>query len=194
MPTFPHASFVDRLLAELPCLLRAARRLTRSEQDAEDLAQATVVRAIERHADLRDGDRMRAWLLRIERSVLLNATRGARQRLEVIEGGRGAESVPEPQGDLEAELLERGFADEVERALARLPPEWREALLLREVEDLTYEEIADLQACPVGTVRSRLSRARLALVEGLSERHEETSWQDATASGSRAFRRGTTTR
>ncbi|WP_437755388.1 RNA polymerase sigma factor [Sorangium sp. So ce1389] len=194
MPTFPHASFLDRLLAELPCLLRAARRLTRSEQDAEDLAQATVVRAIERHADLRDEDRMRAWLLRIERSVLLNATRGARQRLEVIEGGRGAESVPEPQGNLEAELLERGFADEVERALARLPPEWREALLLREVEDLTYEEIADLQACPVGTVRSRLSRARLALVEGLSEQHEEMSWQGATASGSRTFRRGTTTR
>ncbi|WP_437599863.1 sigma factor [Sorangium sp. So ce590] len=48
MPTFPHTSFVDRLLAELPCLLRAARRLTRSEQDAEDLAQATVVRVIER--------------------------------------------------------------------------------------------------------------------------------------------------
>ncbi|AUX38953.1 RNA polymerase sigma24 factor [Sorangium cellulosum] len=194
MPTSPHASFVERLLAELPCLLRAARRLTRSEQDAEDLAQATVVRAIERHADLRDEDRMRAWLLRIERSVLLNATRGARQRLEVIEGGRGAESVPEPQGDLEAELLERGFADEVERALARLPPEWREALLLREVEDLSYEEIADLQGCPVGTVRSRLSRARLALVEGLSERHEEMSWQGATASGSTTFRRGTTAR
>ncbi|XXX76506.1 RNA polymerase sigma factor [Sorangium sp. So ce134] len=194
MPTSPHTSFVDRLLAELPCLLRAARRLTRSEQDAEDLAQATVVRAIERHADLRDEDRMRAWLLRIERSVLLNATRGARQRLEVIEGGRGAESVPEPQGNLEAELLERGFADEVERALARLPPEWREALLLREVEELSYEEIADLQACPVGTVRSRLSRARLALVEGLSEQCEETSWQGATASGSRTFRRGTTAR
>ncbi|WP_437905645.1 RNA polymerase sigma factor [Sorangium sp. So ce327] len=194
MRTFPHTSFLDRLLAELPCLLRAARRLTRSEQDAEDLAQATIVRAIERHADLRDEDRMRAWLLRIERSVLLNATRGARQRLEVIEGGRGAESVPEPQGNLEAELLERGFADEVERALARLPPEWREALLLREIEELSYEEIADLQACPVGTVRSRLSRARLALVEGLSERCEETSWQGATASGSRTFRRGTTAR
>ncbi|CAN98702.1 MULTISPECIES: RNA polymerase sigma factor [Sorangium] len=194
MPTSPHASFLDRLLAELPCLLRAARRLTRSEQDAEDLAQATIVRAIERHADLREEDRMRAWLLRIERSVLLNATRGARQRLEVIEGGRGAESVPEPQGNLEAELLERGFADEVERALARLPPEWREALLLREVEELSYEEIADLQACPVGTVRSRLSRARLALVEGLSERCEEASWQAATASGSRTFRRGTTAR
>lgn len=194
VPSIPRSSFVERLLTELPSLWRAARRLTRSEQDAEDLVQATVVRAIERRDDLRDEERMRAWLLRVERTVLLNAARGARQRFEVIEGGRGAESVPEPRGDLEAEILDRGFADEVDRALARLPEEWREALLLREVEDLSYEEIADLQACPVGTVRSRLSRARLALLDGLSQRREETSWQGATAIGSRASRRGTTAR
>ena len=194
MPPSPGSSFVERLLAELPSLLRTARRLTRSEQDAEDLVQATVVRAIERRADLRDEERMRAWLLRVERSVLLNTVRGARQRLEVIEGGRGAESVPEPRGDLEVEILDCGFADEVERALAHLPPSLRDALLLREVEDLSYEEIADLQGCPVGTVRSRLSRARLALIEGLSERREETSWQGATAIGSKTSRRGTTAR
>lgn len=182
--SFPRSAFVDQLLAELPSLLRAARRLTRSEQDAEDLVQATVVRAIERRADLRDGERMRAWLLRVERSVLLNATRGARQRLEVIEGGRGAESVPEPRGDLEAEIVERGFDDEVERALASLPQEWREVLLLREVEDLSYEEIAELKGCPVGTVRSRLSRARGALLERLSERREARC-SSASRSGAR---------
>ena len=194
VPSSPRSSFVERLLAELPSLLRVARRLTRSPQDAEDLAQATIVRAIERHAELRDEDRMRAWLLSIERTVRLNTTRGARHRLEVIEGGRRAESAPEPQGDLEAELLGRGFTDEVERGLTRLPVEWREALLLREIEELSYEEIADLQACPVGTVRSRLSRARLALIEGLSEQREETSWQGASTSGSRTSRRGTTAR
>ncbi|MGK4004516.1 RNA polymerase sigma factor [Sorangium sp. So ce1036] len=194
MPSFSRSSFVDRLLAELPSLLRAARRLTRSQEDAEDLVQATVVRAIERRADLRDEERMRAWLLRVERSVLLNATRGARQRLEVIEGGRGAESVPEPRGDLEAEIVERGLDDEVERALTSLPQEWREALLLREVEDLSYEEIAELKGCPVGTVRSRLSRARRALIERLSERREVTSWQGATTTGSRTSQRGTTAR
>lgn len=194
MPSSVRTFFVERLLAELPSLLRAARRLTRSEQDAEDLVQATIVRAIERRTDLRDEGRMRAWLLRVERTVFLNGMRGARQRLEVIEGGKGTESVPEPSGDLEAEILNRGFADEVEHALARLPPEWREALLLREVEELSYEEIAELHACPVGTVRSRLSRARLALIEGLSERCEEASWQGATAIGSTTSRRGTTVR
>jgi RNA polymerase sigma-70 factor (ECF subfamily) len=194
MPLSSHTSFVDRLLAELPSLLRAARRLTRSESDAEDLVQSTVARAIERRADLRDELRMRAWLLRIQRSVLLNGVRGARHRLEVIEGGRGAEPVPEPRGDLEAEIVERGFADGVDRALGALPPEWWEALLLREVDELSYEEIAEVQSCPVGTVRSRLSRARLALVERLSGAHEETTWQAATASGSRTSRRGTTER
>jgi RNA polymerase sigma-70 factor, ECF subfamily len=194
VPHPPRISFVERLLAELPALLRAARRLTRTREDAEDLVQATVVRAIERRDDLRDDDRLRAWLLRVQRSVLINATRGARNRLEVIEGGRGAESVKEPEGDLEAEILDRGFADEVERALGGLPAEHREALLLREVEELSYEEIAEVEGCPVGTVRSRLSRARLALFEALSEKSEETSWKDAPASGSRASRRGTTAR
>lgn len=194
MSSSPHPSFIERLLAELPSLLRAARRLTRSEHDAEDLVQATVVRAIERSADLRDEDRMRAWLLRVQRSVLINARRGARQRLEVIEGGLGAEAKVEPRGDLEAEILDRGFADEVDGALGRLPPEWREALMLREVEQLSYEEIADVQACPVGTVRSRLSRARGALLDELSQRGEETSWQAVPASGSRASRRSTTAR
>lgn len=192
MPSFPPISFVDRLLAELPSLLRAARRSTRSESDAEDLVQSTVVRAIEHRAELRDEARMRGWLLRVQHSVLLNGVRGARNHLEVIEGGRGAESVPEPRGDLEVEIVARGFADEVEQALAALPPEWRETLLLREVDELSYEEIAEVQGCPVGTVRSRLSRARLALVDRLSGTHEETTWQVATASGSTTFRRGTT--
>jgi RNA polymerase sigma-70 factor, ECF subfamily len=192
MPHFSTISFVERLLAELPCLLRTARRVTRSESDAEDLVQSTVERAIEHRTDLRDEARMRGWLLCIQRSVLLNGVRGARNRLEVIEGGRGAESVPEPRGNLEAEIVERGFADEVDRALGGLPPEWREALLLREIDELSYEEIAEVQKCPVGTVRSRLSRARLVLVERLSEANEEMTWKPATASGSRAFRHGTT--
>lgn len=192
MPSSSQLSFVDRLLAELPSLLRVARRSTRSESDAEDLVQSTVERAIAHRSELRDGARMRAWLIQIQRTVLLNSVRGARNRLEVIEGGRGAETVPEPRGDLEAEITSRGFADDVEEALAALPPEWRESLLLREVDELSYEEIAEAQGCPVGTVRSRLSRARLALVERLSGTHEETTWQPATASGSRTFPRGTT--
>jgi RNA polymerase sigma-70 factor (ECF subfamily) len=185
--------FVQRLLAELPSLLRVARRLTRSEADAEDLVQATIERAFERRGDLREQGKLRAWLLQVQRSVLLNTTRGLRNRLEVLEGGQGGKAPTEPTGNLEAEILERSFADDVQRALDGLPLEWREVLLLREVEELSYEEIAQVLGCPVGTVRSRLARARAAFLEQLSEQRGE-SWQDATKSGSRTYRRGTTVR
>lgn len=173
-------AFVDRLLAELPALSRAARRWTRSEAEAEDLVQSAVVRALEHRSDLRDLDRMRAWALRVQRSVLLDEVRTARRRLEVLapeprDGAAPSCPVDEPRGNLEAEVVDRGFGDELERALAALPEPWREALLCREVEELSYEEIASLQRCPVGTVRSRLSRAREALLEALSasEIHRE---------------------
>lgn len=170
MPSLPRNRFVEKLLAELPSLLRGARRLTRTEADAEDLVQATVVRAIERQGDLRDDDKLRAWLLKVQRSVHLNSVRGLRARLEVIEGG---EKAQEPQGDLEAEILDRTFEAKVKDALEALPDQLRDALLLREIEELSYEEIARIQGCPVGTVRSRLSRARLEVLERLSRPNEE---------------------
>lgn len=172
MAPLPRSSFVDRLLSELPSLLRVARRLTRTEADAEDLVQATVVRAMERHADLREEAKLRAWLLRVQRSVHLNSARGLRAKLEVLEGGR--ETPREPKGDLEAEILDRGLEENLHRALGKLPEDLRDALLLREVEELSYEEIARIQGCPVGTVRSRLSRARLSIFESLTTTtHEE---------------------
>lgn len=175
MPPLPRASFIEKLLAELPSLHRVARRLTRTEADAEDLVQATVVRAMERHSDLREAEKLRAWLLRVQRSVHLNSARGLRAKLEVIEGGRADEAPKEPQGDLEAEILDRSFEGNVHTALAKLPPEWRDALFLREVEELSYEEIAKVQGCPVGTVRSRLSRARLSLFQELTQENEDAS-------------------
>lgn len=186
------SSFAARLLDELPALWRTARRMTRSGADAEDLVQATVVRALERKQELREPDRMRGWLLRVQRTVAINGARGARHRLEVIDGG----NAPEPQGDLEADILGRGFADDVEQALGTIHPEWREALLLREVEELSYEEIARIQVCPVGTVRSRLARARLAILEAMTQketqrRDGDERCLDAASNGSRTSRRFT---
>lgn len=176
-----HPSFSNRLLAELGSLLRMARRLTRSEADAQDLVQATVVRAIEHRAELRDNERMRAWLHRIQRTVLLNGRRGLAHKLELI---HGAPAESEPRGDLEAELLERELPDELADALARLSSEHRDALLLREIEGLTYQEISAIQQCPLGTVRSRIARARLALLEMLSNEDERSPWKSALKSGS----------
>lgn len=170
MPPVPRTRFVERLLVELPSLLRVARRLTRTEADAEDLVQATVVRAIEKHGEVRDETRLRAWLLKVQRSVHLNSARGLRARLEVLEGGA---QLHEPRGDLEAEILDRSFEQDVKEALDALPEALRDALLLREVEELSYEEIARVQGCPVGTVRSRLARARNEVLARLSRPREE---------------------
>ena len=155
---------IGEAMAHLPSLMRAARRLTRNQAEAEDLVQETLARAVERRADLRDRARLRGWLLAIERSLYSNSVRGLRPRLEVLDGGLSP-NRREPKGDLERELLRGSLSDEMSAALDALPDDQREALWLREVEELTYQEIATVQACPVGTVRSRLARARSAMVE-----------------------------
>lgn len=157
--------FISLVLPHLPALLRRGRQLTRNPVHAEDLVQDTVVRAIERREELRNPEQVRGWLLAVQRTVHLNGERGLRPRLEVLQGGAGTGArLPEPKGDLERELLARTLGSSLTAGLAQLAPEWREALWLREVEELSYEEIAQVQGCPVGTVRSRLARARGALM------------------------------
>lgn len=160
-------AFLARATEHLAALLRFARRLTRNTADAEDLVQETLVRALDRRAQLRDAAQLKPWLLAIERSTWLNTRRGLRHELELLEGGLAGGAAPEPQGDLEREIVGRSMGDELVAALGRLPEDWREALWLREVEELSYDEIAAVLECPVGTVRSRLSRARAAMIEHL---------------------------
>jgi RNA polymerase sigma-70 factor, ECF subfamily len=158
--------FISLVLPHLPTLLRTGRRLTRNSAHAEDLVQDTVVRALERRGELRDPAQLKGWLLAVQRTVHLNGVRGLRPRLEVLQGGADTErALPEPAGDLERELHARTLSPSLAAGLATLAPEWREALWLREVEELSYEEIAQAQGCPVGTVRSRLARARGALLD-----------------------------
>lgn len=161
-------AFLDRARAHLPELLRFARRLARNAADAEDLVQETLVRALAKRADLRDATQLKPWLLAVERTTWLNSRRGLRQRLEVLDGGLSSQERREPAGDLEREILDRSMHDELLAGLEALPEEWREALWLREVEELSYEEIAGVVGCPIGTVRSRLARARAALAGSMS--------------------------
>ncbi len=160
-------AFVGRATEHLDALLRFARRLTRNTADAEDLVQDTLVRALARRAELRSATQLKPWLLAIERSTWLNTRRGLRHRLEILEGGLAGGAAPEPHGDLEREIVGRSIGDELVAALGRLPEDWREALWLREVEELSYDEIAEVMECPIGTVRSRLARARAAMIEHL---------------------------
>lgn len=155
-------SFLDCVNAHAPSLRRFARRLTRNDADAEDVLQDTLLRALEKRNELREPGRLRAWLLTIVRTSWLNSRRGLRTRLEVLQGGQSLPAELGARGDLEREILDRSFSDDLLLALQSLPEEWRETLWLREVDDLSYEEIARLLGCPLGTVRSRLARARAA--------------------------------
>ena len=162
-------TFLECVNAHAPSLLRFARRLTRNHADAEDVMQDTLLRALEKRGELREPGRLRAWLLAIVRTCWLNSRRGLRSKIEVLH-----ERQPEPGehsagGDLEREILDRSLTDELLLALEGLPEEWRQTLWLREVEDLSYEEIARVLSCPLGTVRSRLTRARAAAAASLGK-------------------------
>jgi len=149
----------------LGVLHRLARRLTRTRAEAEDLAQDGLIRAFERREALRDEGRIRGWLLATVRNLHLNRIRDEKPHLVVLSGLGGIE--PRSSGDLEREIQDGALPDELVLALRRLPEDQSTVLWLRAVEDLSYEEIAEAMATPVGTVRSRLSRARAAMIETL---------------------------
>jgi RNA polymerase sigma-70 factor, ECF subfamily len=162
-------TFIERVSAHAGALRRFAHRLTRNPADAEDVLQDTLVSAMEKRDELRDPGQLRAWLLAIVRTSWLNSRRGLRHKLELLDGGAGHPRAAGVWGDLEREILDRSLDDELVSALDELPDEWREALWLREVEELSYEEIAAVVGCPLGTVRSRLARARAAMASRLGE-------------------------
>lgn len=157
---------------------RMARRLTRTRADAEDLAQEALIRAFERRSSLRETGRMRGWLLATMRNLHLNKIRDEKPHLLVL--GETSGTPAEPRGDLERELQDRVLSDELLLALRELPSEQSEALWLRAVEGLSYEEVAEAMGTPVGTVRSRLSRARAAMMDSL-----EAGKRPAAAGGER---------
>jgi RNA polymerase sigma-70 factor (ECF subfamily) len=147
---------------ELDVVLRVARTLTRSWTEAEDLAQETLVRAW-RALDRFDGAHPRAWLLTILRHTHVNMNRRRRpdtvEDISILPGARpafGAESEPTPEEQLVLQIL----PEDLERAIDSLDPTFQTVLVLVDVNGLTYAEVSHLLGVPLGTVMSRLSRAR----------------------------------
>jgi len=145
--------------------LRLARTLVRNEADAQDVLQDSFLRAF-RHFRGFSGDSPRAWLLSIVRNVSFTLWR-KRERNEPGEPEPTLEAEPDPAPSAEAQLLEASDAAQVHAALDRLPGLHREVLVLREMEECSYREIADILGVPIGTVMSRLSRARAQLIKEL---------------------------
>lgn len=157
-----------RIEREIPRLRRYARYLVREADRADDLVQETLTRAIDKLPTWQPGSNLRAWLLVIMRNTLINEIRNERRRplSSAVPDDHPAFAVSGGQEALVA------FID-LRRALERLPDEQREILVLVVIEGLTYEEAAGVLKIPVGTVRSRVARARLALRNFLDGGREE---------------------
>lgn len=152
--------FEAAALPHLDAAWTLARYLLRDDHDAQDAVQEAYLRAL-RHFSARRGGDVRAWLLRIVRNVCMDVHRGrARTAGRIDEVG---EMEMAGGADAEAELLRAAGEDAVRDAIERLPAEYREVLLLREFEEMSYKRIAAVTGTPAGTVMSRLSRARALL-------------------------------
>ncbi len=155
-------------LPHLDAAYNLARWLTGNAEDASDVVQEAYLRAL-RYFDTYKGGNMRVWLLTIVRNSFTSWVRENRSaRLVFSADSPAPEDAEEPlwgtrPRDPEALLLASIDAEVLDRLMGRLSPEHREVLVLRELEDLSYQEIAAVAGVPVGTVMSRLARARLAL-------------------------------
>jgi RNA polymerase sigma-70 factor (ECF subfamily) len=154
------AGFSDQLVAVLPRLRRFARGLTGSAVEADDLVQAACERALSRQEQFQEGTRFDSWMFRIVQTIWIDQIRARGVRKEEsdeLEMERLGSDEPVRRAEARLQLAE------VREALRHLPEEQRAALLLVTVEGLSYKEAAEVVGVPIGTIMSRLARARLAL-------------------------------
>jgi RNA polymerase sigma-70 factor (ECF subfamily) len=165
--------------------------LSRNSTDAEDLVQETCLRALRAVDRLRSDSSAKSWLFTILRNIWLNQVRQRRTAPDLIEldaDENGAYEPADTAQDPHSGYVNRVEHEQVRAAIQQLPVEFREIIILREYEELSYQEIAALLDCPPGTVMSRLARARSRLRELLSggltvtrAQEKETSETDGTA-------------
>ncbi len=158
--------FETLVLPHLKDAYTRARWLMRNDADAQDVTQEAMLRALRHFDGFRGGD-ARAWLLSIVRNTCHNwhRDRTGEAQAVVFDEELHSEAVADTQP--ETELILAANREEVRRALDALPAEFREVIVLRELEGLTYQEIAAVAEVPVGTVMSRLARARKRLAQAL---------------------------
>jgi RNA polymerase sigma-70 factor (ECF subfamily) len=170
--------FEETVMAHLDAAYNFARRLARNEQDAEDVVQEASLRAF-RFIDSFRGGNARAWLLAIVRNTYytwLEQNRASMANVELDEDTVAAIDSDSAflQDGVDRVLQQQDTQRLVNRALDQLPPEFREVIVLRELEDLSYREIAQVADIPLGTVMSRLARARKFLLHTLQQLSRES--------------------
>jgi len=164
----PLAGFEDLAMPLFDALYNFARWLVRDSNDAEDLVQETYLKALRSFASFQPGTNFRAWIYQILRNTFLSSCSKLERRMTVAIDSE--EDGPEMVVDTETPetiLMNRSNSQLVQRAIDDLPAHYRETLLLCEVEEMSYREISEILSIPIGTVMSRLARARRSVRESL---------------------------
>lgn len=172
------SEFEETALVHLDALYGAACRLTRNSRDAEDLVQEALLRAYRFWDTFEKDSNCKAWLLRILTNTFINEYQRRKRSRQVLDAATAEQEATdgvlvhesaESQRSPENALMDRSVSDDVQRALEALPDDFRVAVVLCDIEGLSYKEIAEVMGTPVGTVMSRLFRGRKLLQASLKE-------------------------
>jgi len=152
-------------------LYNFARWLTHDREEAEDLVQETYRKALKGFPSFQPGTNFRAWMYRIMRNTFLTSRTGLKSGMTIsLDSEEGESVLPATAETPESLLIDRTNQQMVQEAIEELPVIFREVLLLCDVEEMSYQEIAETISIPIGTVMSRLARARNALRLGLTKK------------------------
>ncbi len=172
-------AFHKEAVPHIDALYGTALRLTKSESDAEDLIQETMLKAFRYFDKYENGTNCKAWLFKIMHNTFINRYRKKQKRKEYLidedyrplqERAEAPEHTPfHEHYESEEQLYFKMFGDEVKEALEEVPVDFRMVVLLADLQDFAYKEIAEIMDCPIGTVMSRLYRGRRMLQSELSE-------------------------
>jgi RNA polymerase sigma-70 factor (ECF subfamily) len=161
-------SFEELAMPLFDQLYNFAQWLTQNRDEAEDLVQETYAKALKGFSSFRVGTNFRAWIYRILRNTFLTSRTGLKATMTVpLDTEEDAPQVAIEHDTPETLLFERSDRERLQRAIDQLPVYFREILLLCDVEEMSYQEISETLAVPIGTVMSRLSRARRTLRDSL---------------------------
>jgi len=156
-------------------LYNFAHWLTRNREEAEDLVQETYVKALKGFSSFEPGTNFKAWIFRILRNTFLTSRTGLKAATVPLDLQDNDAALPVENETPETILIDRTSERIMQEAIAELPVPFREILLLCEVEEMSYQDIAATLAIPIGTVMSRLSRARRALRSTVKEKLQRSS-------------------
>jgi RNA polymerase sigma-70 factor, ECF subfamily len=163
-------SFEQLALPLFGRLYNFAHWLTQNRAEAEDLVQETYVKALKGFSSFESGTNFKAWIFRILRNTFLNSRTGLKAATVPLDLSDDDPALPAEHQTPESILIDRTSQQMVQEAIAELAIPYREVLLLCEVEEMSYQETAAALAIPIGTVMSRLSRARRALREAVQQK------------------------